>query len=256
MFSADAELDARAGFVAFLNGNLHESAHACLVNRGKRIGLADFQFRIRRQKAAGVVAAQFLILTHEGSAGHSPGMAHRLRVSVKRGASKKQLPISISIILGLLFSLQSSCLLAAADQPLPLESQEGRSHAEAKNSTRNNVLPLGSRDVIYNPPSGWTNYAPAQSQLAAVRLQAYMFSTSHMVLHANAWASPNEEATMVLGVLQAGFLPLISELLSEERSGVSAAEKGGLVKKVNWVGNHKMSGIDGVVSDFVQTSGA
>jgi len=39
VFAADAQLDARAGLVALLGGNLDELADAALVNRGKRIFL-------------------------------------------------------------------------------------------------------------------------------------------------------------------------------------------------------------------------
>ena len=49
VFAADAELDARAGLVALLDGDLHELADAGLVNRGERILLDDFQFRDRRR---------------------------------------------------------------------------------------------------------------------------------------------------------------------------------------------------------------
>src|SRR5208283_3616377 len=57
VFAADAQFDARAALVALLDRDLHELAHAGLIDRGKRVGFADFQLRIRREEAARVVAA-------------------------------------------------------------------------------------------------------------------------------------------------------------------------------------------------------
>ena len=57
VFAADAELDVGAGAAAFFDGDLHQLADAGLIDRGERILLHDFQFLIRRQERAGIVAA-------------------------------------------------------------------------------------------------------------------------------------------------------------------------------------------------------
>ena len=55
VFAADAELDARAGLVALLDGDLDELADTGLVDRGEGVFLHDFVFGVGAEEAAGVV---------------------------------------------------------------------------------------------------------------------------------------------------------------------------------------------------------
>src|SRR3954464_7250258 len=57
VLTADPELYIRAGAAALLHRDLHQLAHASLINRGERILLNDFQFLVRRQEGTGVVSA-------------------------------------------------------------------------------------------------------------------------------------------------------------------------------------------------------
>src|SRR5215831_7279379 len=57
MFATDAQLDLRPRAPSFLHRDLHQFTDAGLIDRGKRIFLYDFQFLVRREEGARIVAA-------------------------------------------------------------------------------------------------------------------------------------------------------------------------------------------------------
>ena len=57
MFTADAELDVRAGLAAFFDGDLDQLSNTSLVDRGEWVLLDDLEFCVMRQEAARIVAA-------------------------------------------------------------------------------------------------------------------------------------------------------------------------------------------------------
>src|SRR4029077_17370010 len=57
VFTANPKLDVGSRLAASFHGNLHQLAHALLIDRGKRIAFYDFQFGVVRQKRTAVVAA-------------------------------------------------------------------------------------------------------------------------------------------------------------------------------------------------------
>src|ERR1051325_8519559 len=58
MFAADSDLQVRSRFAALLHGNLHQLAHAFLIDGGKRIALQNAALNVSRQKLADVIARE------------------------------------------------------------------------------------------------------------------------------------------------------------------------------------------------------
>src|SRR4051794_7488982 len=58
MFAADSDLQIRARLAAFLHGNLHQLAHALLIDGGKRIALQNPSLDVSRQEFADVIARE------------------------------------------------------------------------------------------------------------------------------------------------------------------------------------------------------
>ena len=58
MLAADAELDVRAGALAFCNSEADQAAYAVLVQTSERIGLEDLLVEVGLQNAAHIITGE------------------------------------------------------------------------------------------------------------------------------------------------------------------------------------------------------
>ena len=130
----------------------------------------------------------------------------------------------------------------------------------AEDSQRRTDTKLSKRlnkwGMAFAPPPGWTNRSADTLDAAVNSLKAEMFGDIRPVLHADLWAAPNDAAKLVVGVFEADPSTSLSALLDAERAETKAAQRSGVVRKINMVVTNYLGGLDCVLSDVVRTNGS